>query len=131
MRTSALLGQPRAGDVSEPRGARQRRTRTSTAAKSEDYYIFFSITIWTMASEGVGEKDVPPVVPIHGLKELLKESLTEILRENPSLLQTEQSHGKCSYRLPLGRPRTRGGRAPTPGRSGWGRWWPQYMSGLA
>ena len=48
-----------------------------------------------MASEGVRERDVPPVVPIHGLKELLKESLTEILRENPSLLQTEQSRGKC------------------------------------
>ena len=48
-----------------------------------------------MASEATGEKDVPPVVPIHGLKELLKESLTEILRENPSLLQTEQLRGKC------------------------------------
>ena len=61
-----------------------------------------------MASKGVRERDVPPVVPIHGLKELLKESLTEILRENQSLLQTEQSRGKCSYRPPLRRPRTRG-----------------------
>ena len=73
-----------------------------------------------MASEGVVERDVPPVVPIHGLKELLKERLTEILRENPSLLQTEQSRGKCSYRPTPGRPRTiYEGRAPKPGRSGW------------
>ena len=78
-----------------------------------------------MASEDVGEKDMPPVVPIHGLKELLKESLTEILRENPSLLQTEQSRGKCVYSHPGGLELR--GQAPEPGRSGGGRWWPQYV----